>query len=101
MYQHLTKLLLAGVVAVILSAAPANAFHKGVVHGGGGGPGEPVETDWRNLTNVPPGFDDDIDNDTLSALNCLTAGDIAKTGYPLHSSSGVWRSESAAPMMVR
>ena len=24
-----------------------------------------------------------------------------RTGYPLHSSSGVWRSESAAPMMMR
>ena len=24
-----------------------------------------------------------------------------ETGYPLHSSSGVWRSESAAPMMMR
>ena len=26
---------------------------------------------------------------------------ILETGYPLHSSSGVWRSESAAPMIVR
>ena len=32
--------------------------------------------------------------DKYSFINILT-------GYPLHSSSGVWRSESAAPMMMR
>lgn len=36
MYKHLTKLILAGVAAVILTVEPANASHKGVVHGAGG-----------------------------------------------------------------
>ena len=45
MYRYQTKLLLAGVVAVVLTVAPAQAFHKGVVHGGGGGgPGESIQT---------------------------------------------------------
>ncbi len=44
MYRYLTTLLLAGVAAVILTATPANAFHKGVVHGGGEAPGDPIQT---------------------------------------------------------
>ena len=45
MYQHQTKLLLAGTLAVFLTMGPAHAFHKGVVHGGGGGgPGDPIQT---------------------------------------------------------
>ena len=60
MYQHLTKLLLAGVVAVILAVGPANAFHKGSVHGG-----------------TPPGEDPPIEIQTLDSLAC-TAGQIAR-----------------------
>ena len=36
MFLHLTRLSLAGVVTAILTSGPAYAFHKGVVHGGGG-----------------------------------------------------------------
>ncbi len=46
--RYLTKLSLAGVVAVILTLGPAQAFHKGIVHGGGGD-GADVKTDWNNL----------------------------------------------------
>jgi hypothetical protein len=35
--RFLAKLSLAGVAAAILTVIPAHAFHKGVVHGGGGG----------------------------------------------------------------
>ncbi len=43
MHQHLMKLFLAGAVAVILTVGPAQALHKGVVHGGGGGPGNSAD----------------------------------------------------------
>ena len=32
---------------------------------------------------------------------CKQPCSMSATGYPLHSSSGVWRWESAAPMMMR
>ena len=45
MHRYQTKLLLAVVVPMILTLGPAHAFHKGVVHGGGGGgPGESIQT---------------------------------------------------------
>ena len=42
MYQYLTNLFFAAVVAVVLPVGSAHAFHKGVVHGGGGG--ETIQT---------------------------------------------------------
>ena len=48
MHQRLVKLILAGVVAAILTLGPAQAFHKGVVHGGGAG--EPTEI--QTLDNI-------------------------------------------------
>lgn len=61
MYRYLTKVFLAGVAAVILTATPANAFHKGIVHGGGGG----------------GGGEDPVPIQTLDSLDC-TAGQIAR-----------------------
>jgi len=88
--RYSTKLSLAGVVAAILTLGPAQAFHKGVVHGGGGG-GADVTLDWNNLINVPADIADGdqdtqldatgiealvgehtVDFDTLDDLECTT-----------------------------
>lgn len=47
-------MIFAGVVAAILTVGPAQAFHKGVVHGGGGGPGEDIQT-LDSLAPCDPG----------------------------------------------
>lgn len=62
MYRYLTKLLLAGVVAVILTVGPAHAFHKGSVHGG-----------------TPPGEDPPVEIQTLDSLSPCALDEVPKT----------------------
>ena len=86
MYIHLTKLILAGVVAVILTVEPANAFHKGVVHGRGGeaiqtldslvcAPGQIAK--WTGIVWLCAA---DVDTDTNTNAATICAADLLLDG---------------------
>ena len=68
----LTKAAKFLIIATMVSffVGPAHAFHKGIVHGGGGG-GADVTLDWNNLINVPDYIADGDDDNQLTDTEVL------------------------------
>ena len=86
------------IVALALSAVLAYSIVSAVPSLAGPPDIPTIDVNVVNEQNNPVAV---FDVDTPSFKSFRVISDFEPTGYPLHSSSGVWRSESAAPMMMR
>ena len=112
MYQHLTKLFLAGLVAAILTVGSAQAFHKGVVHGDGGdGPATDTQTQLDAILNLfepklvfvtaADTFDGDLGGLGGADSECQTAAETESLALAGEPAFMAWLSDSTATPTTR